>query len=315
MSERAKHWCFTLNNYTEEEEAHLKSDFVKEQATYIVFGHEFGRNNTPHLQGYVAFKERKRLNQAKNIIGRRAHLEVMRGTCAEASEYCKKDDTEDYFEYGSLPSSTSKNGREGAASEYKRLRDWTHEYVAANNSSPTEREVANEFPMLFIRYKNNVMDFIRTAAPVPLNMVDESLELYDWQKDLERLLDAEADDRKINFIYDNEGGKGKSWFQRRYLQKHFDKVQLFTPAKRDDIAHALDETKSIFFFNVPRNGMEYLNFNILEGLKDRVVFSPKYSSRSKMWASNVHVCVFCNEMPDMAIMTRDRYNIISLSNY
>jgi len=42
----AKHWCFTINNYTAEEATPDTSQFF-----YLVIGKEVGENNTPHLQG------------------------------------------------------------------------------------------------------------------------------------------------------------------------------------------------------------------------------------------------------------------------
>lgn len=82
--------------------------------------------------------------------------------------------------------------------------------------------------------------------------------------------------------------------------------------KRDDMAHAIDETKRVFIIDVPRGSMEYLQYSVLEMLKDKVVFSPKYESRTKIIPHNVHVVVMCNEQPDMNKLTRDRYNIIEI---
>nr|AUF34970.1 putative replication-associated protein [uncultured virus] len=87
-----------------------------------------------------------------------------------------------------------------------------------------------------------------------------------------------------------------------------DKVQILSGGKRDDIAHAIDPSKQIFLFNVPRGGMEYLQYTILEQIKDRMVFSPKYNSQTKILRNRAHVVVFSNEMPDIEKMTHDRYD-------
>jgi hypothetical protein len=113
------------------------------------------------------------------------------------------------------------------------------------------------------------------------------------------------------FYVDDEGGKGKSWFQAWYLTKNPEKTQVLSAGKRDDIAHTIDKTKSVFFFNIPRGGMEYLQYPILEQLKDRMVFSPKYNSTMKFLTAVPHVVVFCNEHPDMNKMSLDRYIIIN----
>lgn len=95
----ARNWVFTLNNYTEEDVARLREYTSLAECRYLVFGREVGGSGTPHLQGYVCFGGRYTLARARAIIGDRAHLEVMRGTPAEASSYCKKDgDFEEYYE-------------------------------------------------------------------------------------------------------------------------------------------------------------------------------------------------------------------------
>ena len=83
----AKNWCFTLNNYTDQELQQLK----ELDCAYIIIGKETGENETPHLQGYVQFERKIRFNQAKRAIGNRAHIEKARGTAERNKEYCAKD--------------------------------------------------------------------------------------------------------------------------------------------------------------------------------------------------------------------------------
>ncbi len=68
-----------------------KYDDESSQIRYIVIGKEVGENGTPHLQGFVQMKVRKRTNPMKEIIGQRAHLEKRRGKPEQAADYCKKD--------------------------------------------------------------------------------------------------------------------------------------------------------------------------------------------------------------------------------
>lgn len=96
----AKNWCFTLNNYTENDENLLELLFQNGHVNYIVFGREIGEEGTPHLQGFVQFKKKLRLRQAKSFISPRCHLEPMAGTATQASMYCKKDG--DFQEFGNM---------------------------------------------------------------------------------------------------------------------------------------------------------------------------------------------------------------------
>jgi len=131
-----------------------------------------------------------------------------------------------------------------------------------------------------------------------------------WQSDLEQSLDADPGDRKIIFVVDPIGGCGKSWFVRYWISKFPTLTQIFSIAKRDDLAYAIQEDKRYFFFDVPRTQSEFLQYSILEKLKDRIIFSPKYVSRCKILAHDPHVVVFMNEEPDYNKLTNDRYEII-----
>lgn len=94
----SKHWCFTLNNYTVEEENYLRDEGANVE--YLIFGKEIGDNGTPHLQGYVVFINRKRMTAVKKWL-KRAHWEIKRGSPLEASNYCRKED-QTPFESGNI---------------------------------------------------------------------------------------------------------------------------------------------------------------------------------------------------------------------
>lgn len=96
---KSRGYCFTLNNYTDDECKQLKDL----ECTYLVYGHETGENGTPHLQGYVYFPNPRTIKGIKTIQGfARAHLEVQRGTAEQAVKYCKKEGGE-IFEKGEMP--------------------------------------------------------------------------------------------------------------------------------------------------------------------------------------------------------------------
>jgi hypothetical protein len=98
---RTKHFVFTLNNYNADELEHLNNLVNTEQVQYLVLGYEQGAQDTPHIQGFVSFINRKRWSTAKRILGSRVHLEKARGTVQEAAEYCKKDGV--FSEFGDVP--------------------------------------------------------------------------------------------------------------------------------------------------------------------------------------------------------------------
>lgn len=121
-----------------------------------------------------------------------------------------------------------------------------------------------------------------------------------------------ATDRLVTFIVDPRGNSGKSWFVRYCFDKLPDETQMLRDGSKSDMAHAIDPDKSIFLFDIARTSMANLDMKILEELKDRMVFSPKYNSRLKRLSKIPHVVVFSNEAPDMDMLTEDRYKIVEI---
>lgn len=294
---QGKHFVFTLNNYTAGDDDALKALGTADGTTYLVYGYETGESGTPHLQGYVVFGSRKRFNQVKSLLPNGAHIEAKRGTCKQASDYCKKDGI--FQEFGSLPRDSS------GANVFDDFKQWIVSQCLEHGHPPSEREVAQAYPALYVRYGRKLQDLVRHLCPHVV-IVDEPLR--DWQVPLFEVIAKDCtDDRGIRFFVDEEGGKGKSYFQR-WCQGFFpERVQVLGIGKRDDLAHSIQEDKDIFLINITRGQGEFLNYAILEMLKDRIIFSPKYDSQTKLLRKTPHVVVFMNEAPDLTKMTDDRY--------
>ena len=110
---RSKYWCFTLNNYTDADIERLSAPLT--DVDYIIFGREIGEQGTPHLQGTVCFRSRKRLNQCIAILGQ-AHFSPCR-SLSNSIEYCKKEG--DFIEIGEPPSEGSSAPNNGGSSNGK----------------------------------------------------------------------------------------------------------------------------------------------------------------------------------------------------
>lgn len=113
---QAKHWCITVNNYTDADVA----QFVAQQPyiQYSVVGHETASTGTRHLQCYIAFKQKKTLSSLKKLW-KDGHFEIMRGTPQQASDYCKKEN--EYVEYGELPVTAAKKGGDATKAKWETM--------------------------------------------------------------------------------------------------------------------------------------------------------------------------------------------------
>lgn len=102
MSKRQRRWTLTLNNPEDEVLKHLNAidgRYVK----YAIFAQEVGEKGTPHIQGFIHFKNAKTLTATKKFLGsEKWHLSVSKGTDFENREYCIKTD-EFPFEIGEVP--------------------------------------------------------------------------------------------------------------------------------------------------------------------------------------------------------------------
>lgn len=98
--ERARLWCFTLNNYTEVEVDGVKQWIANQGAQYVGFGKEVGENKTPHIQGFVLFYNPRELAGLKKI-NKRMHWEICRGDFQQNKVYCSKQG--DYWGAGIEP--------------------------------------------------------------------------------------------------------------------------------------------------------------------------------------------------------------------
>lgn len=99
----SRDFCFTLNNFTPDDESEIKAMFDNGICRYIIYGYEHlttEEGKTPHLQGYC---ELTTGNTARptgmHQYVKRAHFGSRCGTRTQARVYCLKD-CQDPVEYG-----------------------------------------------------------------------------------------------------------------------------------------------------------------------------------------------------------------------
>lgn len=146
---QSKYWCFTLNNFTDDDISSLLSHYP-DKFSYIIFGKEIGEQGTPHLQGYLESVSRIRRTALSSLLGTRFHLERRKGTPAQAADYCRKDGL--VTECGTI--SKGAGSRSDLDNISQRIRD-----------GASLRDLWNEFPSQMIRYGRGIADAYVNLRP------------------------------------------------------------------------------------------------------------------------------------------------------
>lgn len=134
-----------------------------------------------------------------------------------------------------------------------------------------------------------------------------------WQQQVIDLVETDPDNRTIHWYYEFTGNVGKS-FLCKYLVLKYDGI--IASGKKSDVFNQvkcwLDEHKNesprLIILDIPRTARDYVNYGVLEKLKDGMIYSGKYEG-GICCLENVHVICFANSPPDMDRMSNDRWNI------
>jgi len=292
----AKHWCFTLNNYTVVDVERLRGLEANQSVSYCVFGREIGDSGTPHLQGFVSFLTRKTRAAAVALLGQ-AHFTVARQV-AQSIEYCKKDG--DFEEVGQPPSTS-----QGQRSDLDAFKE---DVVQGNLDLKSLRSLHSD---VYARFPRFCIEFVLDHQPKPDLPAHP---LRPWQQQLFDDLLLPPDPRKVVFLVDIQGNSGKTWFSHYFCNQDVRPAQVLLPGKKADMSYALDSTTTVLFVDAPRSKQgEYLQYDFLEEVKNGYVFSSKYESRLKR-LNPCHVVVSMNEEPDLTKLSFDRYDIRRLTD-
>lgn len=132
--QRFRDWCFTLNNYSAQREQifvagedgerlgswkyvpelYFELGEWRDDIAYFVCQQEVGERGTPHLQGFIQFKNAKSLTAVTSLCGMAgSHLEVRKGTPQEAADYCQEEETRDPNGVGPFTIGQIRGTREG----------------------------------------------------------------------------------------------------------------------------------------------------------------------------------------------------------
>lgn len=248
---RGKKYVFTINNYTDSIVDHLKKYLDTESVKYI-FGFEVGEAGTPHIQGYVEFKNQRFRSAIKKGVGHDFYLKVAKGTFKENFDY------------------TSKEGK----------------------------IITKGVCLRSLLYKGPIITLVK------------------WQTDLLLILDSEPDDRDIHWLWEAEGGFGKTTFAK-WLYHNREGVMAIA-GKSNDVKNGVlsyvekqGRFPQIIIIDIPRSMLEVINYGVMEEVKNMFFFSGKYEG-GMISGPRPHVLIFANEEPNYGKMSLDKWKVENL---
>lgn len=146
--------------------------------------------------------------------------------------------------------------------------------------------------------------------------VNENLELFDWQERIESLMMSPVDRRKIMWMWEPDGNRGKTSFVRHLIIK-FPREVLFVSGKAADIKYAIVEcvkkgfNLKLVIFHCVRSMEQYISYEAIESVKDGIFFSGKFESGMVIF-NRPHCLCIANFEPDTTTLSKDRWEIVEL---
>lgn len=135
----------------------------------------------------------------------------------------------------------------------------------------------------------------------------------EMQKKIIELVQSEPDDRSIYVVHDEKGNSGKTTVAKHLVLKY---GAIVVSGKANDVKCAVakmcaeDNPPRIIVWNIPRTAnLEYLNYQVIEELKDGMCFSGKYES-GMIVMNPPHIIIFTNQMIYQEALTMDRWKFI-----
>lgn len=159
-----------------------------------------------------------------------------------------------------------------------------------------------------LKYCTKEGSFLLWGMSPPLVVLAES-QLYDWQKDIVRIISTPADDRTIHWYWEPTGNIGKTTFAKYLAHKH---GAIPLEGKKNDILYcAAMFDSSIYLWDLERSMEEYVSYAALEKIKNGFYMCSKYESKPIVRACP-HVIVFANFEPDYSQLSADRWRVTRL---
>lgn len=317
LTTRARRHCFTWFNYTVDDISRLKA-FTADDCNYICWGHEICPDTQkPHLQGYVEWDRGiSGAAMLKKLLGRKKLNPCpIRGSVAEKSRlanirYCEKQSSADDNYPVKFCEIVHKVPAQG-----KRT-DIYDDLIGRIEDGTKFTDLAREFPEQAVKHTNGIK-VLMTAFEAEDTLKENQDSFKDWrprvwQNEVIKMVSKPSEnDRNIFWFSDPVGGRGKTKLAD-YLELFHD-AEILENGSTKDVVHGW-QMKPVVIFDLSRSQADYINYGVIESIKNNRAFSGKYDSRTKRGRGCNHVIVFANWPPDTSKMSADRFIIRHLDD-
>ena len=300
----AKRWCFTLNNYTDEDINRVKETFNHESCVFAVIGLEVAQSGTEHMQGFVHFRNRRTFKSLKSILPG-AHIEIARGTDVENQNYCKKENNI-LLEIGQPAVSTQTHHSLLDAYELVKL-------VVSGEDLCDVIDDCDRYKVAYAKHQRFVDSLITKKTSRVLDIGFKrfysklNIVFRKWQAKLYEELLKDPHPRNIIWYIDAVGGGGKSTFAAIFITRE-SSVARYGTVKAADMALAY-RGERVVFLDLARTNYDWMSLcALMEELKNGEIFSGKYESHTKRFQPP-HVVVFANFPPPPMGFSEDRLRV------
>lgn len=274
---RHRNCVFTINNPSGEEIDRIRA---WTQVTYFTVGREVGpKCGTPHLQGYMEFKQQVLQSTIKSKVSKKIICVERKGTPEQNRKYTQKDG--DFEEGGTISEQGHRSDLEAVAEMCKAGR--------------TLLEIADDYPTQIIRYHKGIERLIGLYA------VRDGAPEYDLTSCCERLgVSPLTWDAGTSHVVCGPSGIGKTEYAKAHFRNalfvsHMDDLKEFNWLKYDGIVF-----DDMDFTHLPRTAQ----IHVTDWCHDRSIHARFFCSLIPRHTRKIFCC---NEYPfleDPAIARR-----------
>jgi hypothetical protein len=275
-------WLFTRFNYTDAQFIMLSEKAVKNKGNKYIFGKEIcPETKKPHIQGYINFKNGLTFNGFLDWLSdvfkdQKTNIMYAQKGMKANYIYCSKE--ENFVSNIEI----TKKKKESKEDIRKRM-------IALGKKLVIEKEY-NNGDIKWRPYQQKILDII----------------------------EGKVDGRKVYYFWEKKGDVGKS-FLSKWIRCIYKGV-IVAEGKYSDVCQQCmnlidnEQLPEIIILDLPRSfNSDFMSWTTIEKLKNGSIVSAKYEG-GVLDFPKPHVIIFSNHCPDEDMLSKDRWEIIRISD-